>query len=60
MTTESYEEHQKKVCAYIEEKYPEYFTSVNRLNFFSTFLHMPKGHGEIYNTKNKKWFVQGG
>ena len=57
MKNEHFSTSQKKVCAYIEKKYPKYFSEVNRINFFSTFLNMPKGHGEIYNTENRKWFV---
>ncbi len=52
MKNEHYNTHQDKVYAYIEKRFPKYFSSVNRINFFSTFLEMPRGHGEIYNKKD--------
>ncbi len=59
MKTEHFSTEMKKVCAYIEKEFPKYFTEVNRINFFATFLNTPEGYGEIYNRGKKKWFVSG-
>lgn len=52
--SEHYATHQKKVHIYIKKKFPKYFSEVNEINFFSTFLEWPRGHGNIYNRKNRK------
>ncbi len=57
MKNEHYATYQKKIHAYIEKEFPDYFTSVNRVNFFATFIHPPEGYGEIYNKKKRGIFL---